>query len=674
MRPVGGKGEVGGAAEHVRLPDRHQIYALGGGVEVVGVEAHRGEGCGVGYALGLQRHPVLRAQLLLAAAGNAVFQVNAEVVQRDVRKPPIEDRAKGEVGGLFRGKRPAANQQSCRVGGRQGSLVLQHTGSEGGGDIQDVRLPHSRCPEAGADGAAECQLVVYVLASGDLEVGGFAYVVVVFVARRDTHAEAFSHFSFQVNVDGIAVPRPDASQPGAEAGEAIGAHTEALRRQAVASKILAQRALLPRHDSVIVPRAEVLEPRVAPALADLELLLPMLKANGQVQRRFESSHVNGALEVEVESVVRLRVGARVVLDGDVCSGEAGGKELRVDGVPHEELRLMAAIDAAGIEMPLAQVALDPEHDAEVRHLAAEAGHEAAGESSNEGFAIRVRSYSLDVRSASHAIDNANIRAGAIISGFAIVRVKVGHLDGVHHGGDHGAVHAGRHLFDFRAIEDAAAGVGVPVVEAAFHPALGVVDMAVGFPPVRQALAEVAEELVVVVELRRAPDHDIGVEDMVVAGIEQRLASRAAGVDVADGVVALLGPVGAVGLLVFNAEVGEAVAAPGEAFVGGEGHAIAIALVELAPAGFHCGAVRVVFQDEVDDAGNGVRAVLRRSAITQDLHLAERYGGDGGDIRPLGAIGYAIAEESDDRRPVPALVVDQHQSGVRRQAAQLRRAH
>ena len=58
----------------------------------------------------------------------------------------------------------------------------------------------------------------------------------------------------------------------------------------------------------------------------------------------------------------------------------------------------------------------------------------------------------------------------------------------------------------------------------------------------------------------------------------------------------------------------------------------------------------------------------RRAVPQHLHLAQRDGGNGGDVRTLRTVRYA-GEPGDDRRAVAALPVHQHQRVIVRQVAQ-----
>ena len=55
---------------------------------------------------------------------------------------------------------------------------------------------------------------------------------------------------------------------------------------------------------------------------------------------------------------------------------------------------------------------------------------------------------------------------------------------------------------------------------------------------------------------------------------------------------------------------------------------------------------------------------------QHFHPLQGDGRDRGYVRPLGAIVHAAPQKGDDGRPMAALAIDQHQSGVWRQAPQV----
>ena len=214
-----------------------------------------------------------------------------------------------------------------------------------------------------------------------------------------------------------------------------------------------------------------------------------------------------------------------------------------------------------------------------------------------------------------------------------------------------------------ASENPAAGVRVAEVEAPVDALASVVGVRVELRRAADELAEVAEELDVVLDARVAPD----------------LGRRAAHVPVAvgdqlGGVVALHAAAGRIGVAVFDAQVGESALAQGQAHVAGEGQALSVPGRVAAAANLHAAAGRGVLEDEVEHAGDGVRAVLRRRSVAQHLGVPHRDGGDHGQVGALRAVGDAVRDPVDDRGAVAALAVDQHERVVRGQVAQARRAH
>ena len=169
-----------------------------------------------------------------------------------------------------------------------------------------------------------------------------------------------------------------------------------------------------------------------------------------------------------------------------------------------------------------------------------------------------------------------------------------------------------------ASENRAAGVRVAEVKAPVDALAGVVGVRVELCRAADELAEVAEELDVVLDARVAPD----------------LGRRAAHVRVAvgdqlGGVVALHAAAGWIGVAVFDAQVGESALAQGQAHVAGEGQALPVPGRVAAAANLHAAAGRGVLEDEVEHAGDGVRAVLRRRSVAQHFGVPHRDGGDHG---------------------------------------------
>ena len=98
--------------------------------------------------------------------------------------------------------------------------------------------------------------------------------------------------------------------------------------------------------------------------------------------------------------------------------------------------------------------------------------------------------------------------------------------------------------------------------------------------------------------------------------------------------------------------------------------LAVASRVAAVARPHVEAAVALAQLEVEHAGDGVRAVLRRRAVAQHLHAGDgdaRQAADVHAVRPEGA-------QAHHRAPMPPLAVHEHQRMVRIQPAQVRRTH
>ena len=113
--------------------------------------------------------------------------------------------------------------------------------------------------------------------------------------------------------------------------------------------------------------------------------------------------------------------------------------------------------------------------------------------------------------------------------------------------------------------------------------------------------------------------------------------------------------------VFDAEVGEAVllalAHQRHAGVGGDCPRGAVVFVVLSPAGFDSASLGVVFKNEVQNAGDGVRTVLSGGAVAQDFHSFQSDVGNGSEVGALRAVGNAAAKECNDRSAMASFAVD-----------------
>jgi len=112
----------------------------------------------------------------------------------------------------------------------------------------------------------------------------------------------------------------------------------------------------------------------------------------------------------------------------------------------------------------------------------------------------------------------------------------------------------------------------------------------------------------------------------------------------------------------------AVAAQGEALVHAGGIVVAVSLIGGADVGAELAKVRAFLQDDVDDAGDRVRAVLGGRAVAQHLDALDRGQGNGIDVGAGRAAPDGLLHVHQGLL-VAALAVDQDQQLVRAEAAQ-----
>ena len=112
-------------------------------------------------------------------------------------------------------------------------------------------------------------------------------------------------------------------------------------------------------------------------------------------------------------------------------------------------------------------------------------------------------------------------------------------------------------------------------------------------------------------------------------------------------------------------VHEALRAQLHAAVGAQLELLAVALRGDPGLGVGVEGIDVVLEDDVEDAGDGVRAVLRGGAVAQHLDPGDGAGRDGVEIHAHGA----AVVEVDQRALLAPLAVDQHEHVLRAQAAQ-----
>ena len=98
------------------------------------------------------------------------------------------------------------------------------------------------------------------------------------------------------------------------------------------------------------------------------------------------------------------------------------------------------------------------------------------------------------------------------------------------------------------------------------------------------------------------------------------------------------------------------------------------MVGLAPTGVERQALGCLLQLEVQNPGDGVRAVLGCGAVTQDFDPLQGDSRDDGQVGALRPAIAAVRSEGNDGGTVAAFAVDEHQGGVGRHSAQVGRPH
>ena len=125
-------------------------------------------------------------------------------------------------------------------------------------------------------------------------------------------------------------------------------------------------------------------------------------------------------------------------------------------------------------------------------------------------------------------------------------------------------------------------------------------------------------------------------------------------------------------LAVEGHVDEALAAQVEALVQAGRGGLAVALEILAARGREAAAGRALLQDDVDHAGDGVRAVLGGGAVLQHFDVVDGPDGDEAEVRGRRALIGAARVDGEVGRGVATLAVDQDQRVIGVQAAQRRR--
>ena len=153
-------------------------------------------------------------------------------------------------------------------------------------------------------------------------------------------------------------------------------------------------------------------------------------------------------------------------------------------------------------------------------------------------------------------------------------------------------------------------VGIPEIKSLRHLLVGVVGVPVELHTVGEQIAEVGEQLQVILDLRVAPNlRRVGHGG--VAGRNERV-----------GVGALHAAVGRVGVAVLEAEVDESGVAERQPGVARDGVRITVARPIRAGVELEAAPLAGILEQEVYHTRNGVGTVLRRRTVAQHLHLPQ----------------------------------------------------
>src|SRR5688572_23462092 len=194
---------------------------------------------------------------------------------------------------------------------------------------------------------------------------------------------------------------------------------------------------------------------------------------------------------------------------------------------------------------------------------------------------------------------------------------------------------------------------IAVVETAVDFARAVVAERVELHVVGDVDPRVRKELVRILDLGLPPDLR-RIQDGCVACRSDR-----------GCVVALNAAIRRIRLVVFEAQVREAVRTERQADIRRGQHRRAVALIERAVARSDRSAFGGILQLEIDDAGNRVGTVLSRRTVAQYLYRLQRDAWNRADVRTLCTVGDAVAEEVDDARTMTPLAVHEYQRVVGR---------
>ena len=612
----------------------HHVETLGAGVEGVGEIAHGAQFGGFRDALGQQERNV-GGRVDVAGDADAVVHLDVVIVDGDVEAAARGDHETArEAGRLFRTQRFGEVELADGAVRTHGGNAQRHGRAEGEARRQVLGelLARGRRAEAGRERTADGDGVVEGITGADLAVERVTEVVEVIVARSHADIEAFHRRGFEIDIGRIVVAAAFNHRRRAEALEAVGARQRGLdahegrrrgTRCGAGHRRTGQGAL---HQALRGEGADF--PRRAVAKAHFEGFTAHFETPGDEQRLGKADFRLGA-EVRVEVEFTLHELAHVEI------GRRRRAERGVQRVAHEIADLVLPIHQREVILDAPLGALEAGNDAQILVGGFEERHETVVEAGD-----------LVEGQPGGAVD---VPQGAALIVEADA-VEIGRVQRAARGGGAGA--AGD-----RIMRDGQRRTQVEVVALAL-PAIVAERIEGGV-----AGRDLHVDHGAIGAVFRATQAVAGREIGDAAGSGQRRDRRTRHRAVPD-------------ILVdeFAGDVEEAaIFTDLGAIEGGDLRVLAVAAIGLAIAGGHFKA-GVAAQAEVDHAGDGVRAVLGGSAVTQHFEAA-----DGGtrDLRQVGALGTGIERAGGhlhEGRTVHALAVDENEDLVRRQAAQGGRTH
>ena len=602
--------EHGATLQPGRRVAEDQVDSLGGGGDVVGEKAEAGQSASVFHARFQELTDLRRRQGEVPGYGQPVCHVDTEIVGREDQRPLLDNRPGGVVDRGLGFERLTAPQSGHGEDRRNRAPFHQvaHGGVENCRQVEPVLLARRRGAESAAQAGAERKGIRKPVAARQLAVDRGAEILEVLDAGRRTDRPSVLHtrqFHVAVGCNVAAVPLP--GRLGAVAAEAVGTGAESLSRV-----------------GADFPGLPLSQPRFI-------LFVAPLGPGGKVE-----PIVDGIGDIQVEADLLLPIAAEVELGGGL------GTERGVDRVADEQIGLVGPnADAPVPDQILAGESSYPGDHRAIGYRAAEVGREASREDLLEGEAIGVGHHPAHGERVGHVIGDG-------------YRGTVG--GGIAAGGCNVADEQGSTAVSS---EDASPRVGVAEKETARHLLAGVAGVPVELQAIGEREAEIAEELEVAVNLRRAPD----LGGVAHVGIARRQERRH--------VAALNAAVGRLGAAVLEAEVGETGGAQRQSGVAGYTVGGAVPSLQVATGvELQTGARTAVPGQQIDDPGNGVGAVLGGRSVAQHLGLAQGNGRDARDVGPLGSEGHAVAAVPvDDGGAVAPLPVDQDKGVVGGQVAQ-----